>query len=144
MEWTAGESLTVNRDNKSTSVFITGKEDQKLVPIKREEIVTGAETTSTPNPRKDESSVDMDNYVGVFVTRDIEPVQTMEWTAEDSVTISEYNKSASSVFVTGREDQKLFPIKREEIVTGIENTSTAPNPRRDKTSVDRGKCFGDL
>ena len=89
MEWTAGESLTVNRDNKSISVFITGKEDQKLVPIKREETVTGTETISTPNPRKDESSVDMDNYVGGFVTRDIEPVQAMEWTAEDSVTISE-------------------------------------------------------
>ena len=58
MEWTAGESLTVNRDNKSISVFITGKEDQKLVPIKREEIVTGTENISTPNPRRDKTSVD--------------------------------------------------------------------------------------
>ena len=72
MEWTAGESLTVNRDNISIAVYITGKEDQKLVPIKRVEIVTGTENISTPNPRKDESSVDMDNYV--FVTRHIEPV----------------------------------------------------------------------
>ena len=52
----------------------TGKEDQKLVPIKREEIVTGTENISPPNHRRDESSVDMDKYVGVFVTRDIEPV----------------------------------------------------------------------
>ena len=72
MEWTTGESLTVNRDNISISVFITGKEDQKLVPIKRVETVTGTENITTPNPRKDESSVDMDNYV--FVTRHIEPV----------------------------------------------------------------------
>ena len=142
MEWTAGESVAVNRDNKSISVFITGKEDQKLVPIKREEIVTGTETISPPNPRRDETSVDMDNCVGVFVTRDIEPAQTMEWTTEDSVTVSVCNKS-TSVFVTGREDQKLVPIKKEEIATGTENIST-PNPRRDKTSVDRSKCFGDL
>ena len=139
MEWIAEDSVTISEYNKSaSSVFVTGREDQKLVPIKREEIdlVTGTETISTaPNPRKDESSVDRDNYVGVFVTGDIEPVQTMEWTAEDSVTSSEYNKSASSVFVTGREDQKLVPIKREEIVTGTENIST-PNPRRDKTGVN--------
>lgn len=60
MEWTAGESVTLNGDNKSTSVFVTGKEDQKLVPIKREEIVTGTENISPPNPRRDESSVDME------------------------------------------------------------------------------------
>ena len=47
--------------NKSaSSVFVTGKEDIKRVAIK---IVTGTETTSTPNPRRDESSVDGDNYV---------------------------------------------------------------------------------
>ena len=140
MEWTAQKSLTVC-NNSTSSVFVTGKEKKKTVSIK---IVTGTETTWTPNPRRDESSVDTDNYVAVFVTRDIEPVQTMEWTAEETVyiAVSEHNKS-SSVFVTGREDQKLVPIKREEIVTGTENIST-PNPRRDKTSVDRGKCFGDL
>ena len=60
LEWTAEESVAVSEDSKSTSVFVTGK-DQKLVPIKREEIVTGAETISTaPNPRRDESSVDRD------------------------------------------------------------------------------------
>ena len=68
LEWTAEESVAVSEDSKSTSVFVTGKEDQKLVPIKREEIVTGTETTSTPNPRRDESSVDMGKQVGVFVT----------------------------------------------------------------------------
>ena len=57
LEWTAKESVAVSEDSKSTSVFVTGK-DQKLVPIKREEIVTGTETTSPPNPRRDESGVD--------------------------------------------------------------------------------------
>ena len=59
LEWTAEESVAVSEDSKSTSVFVTRK-DQKLVPIKREEIVTGTETISTPNPRRDESSVDRD------------------------------------------------------------------------------------
>ena len=121
MECTAEDSTTVSEYNKSA--FVTGKEDIKRVAIK---IVTGTETTSTPNPRRDESSVDMDNYVGVL---DIEPVQTMECTAEDSTTVSEYNKSA---FVTGKEDIKRVAIK---IVTGTETTST-PNPRRDESSVD--------
>ena len=72
MEWTAQESVTVCNDSTS-SVFVTGKEGKKTVPIK---IVTGTETTWTPNPRRDESSVDRDNYVGVLVTRDIEPAST--------------------------------------------------------------------
>ena len=62
-------------------------------------------------------------------------VESLEWTAEESVAVSEDSKS-TSVFVTG----KLVPIKREEIVLTItETTSTAPNPRRDESSVDRGK-----
>ena len=65
-------------------------------------------------------------------------VESLEWTAEKSVAVSEDSKS-TSVFVTGKEDQKLVPIKREETVTGTETTSTAPNPRRDESSVDRGK-----
>ena len=128
MEWSAQQSVTITTLNSSTSsVFVTGKEDIKRVSIK---IVTGTETTSTPNLGRDESSVDTDNYVGVL---DIEPVQTMECTAEETVTISEYNKSASSVFVTGKEDIKRVAIK---IVTGTETIST-PNPRRDESSVDR-------
>ena len=78
---------------------------------------------------------------GIFCCRDIEPVQAMEWTAEDSVTISEYNKSVSSLFVTGREDQKLIPIKREEILTATE-LQTPEEIRQVQTC--RGKCFGDL
>ena len=131
MEWATEDSVTISKYNKSaSSVIVTGKEDQKLVPIKRVEIVTGTETTSPPNPRRDESSVDSDNYVGVL---DIEPVQTTECTAEETVTITEYNKPTSSVFVTGKEDIKRVAIK---IVTGTETTST-PNPRRDESSVDR-------
>ena len=114
------ESLTNTTLNISTSsLFVTGKQDIKRVSIK---IVTGTETTSPPNHGRDESNVDRDNYVGVL---DIEPVQTMECT--------ECNKSASSVFVTGKEDIKRVAIK---IVTGTETTST-PNPRRDESSVDR-------
>ena len=65
-------------------------------------------------------------------------VESLEWTAKESVAISEDSKS-TSVFVTGKENQKLIPIKREEIVTGTETTPTVPNPRRDESSVDRGK-----
>ena len=134
--WTADESVTVSEHNNSTSsVFVTGKEEKKRVAIK---IVTGAETTSTPNPRRDESSVDRDNYVGVFVTRDIEPVLTMEWTAEETVSVSEHNKSASSVFVTGKEEKKRVSIK---IVTGTETTSS-PNHRRDASSVETDNYVG--
>ena len=71
MEWTAQKSLTVC-NNSTSSVLVTGKEKKKIVSIK---IVTGTETTWTPNPRRDESTVDTNNYVAVFVTRDIEPVQ---------------------------------------------------------------------
>ena len=95
-------------------------------------------TASPPNPSTDESSIDMDNYVGVFVTRDIEQVQTMEWTAEDSVTVSEHSKSASSVFITGKKDIKRVSIKT---VTSAKTTST-PNPRRDESSVDRDNYLG--
>ena len=135
MEWTAGESVAVNRDNKSISVFITGKEDQKLVPIKREETVTGTETISTPNPRKDESSVDRDNYVGGFVTRDIEPVQAMEWTAEDSVTISEV--SIIIICYWKRRSETSSHQKRRNI-----KLQTLEEIRQVQTC--RGKCFGDL
>ena len=93
MEWIAGQSITVSeRNNSTSSVFITGKEDEKRVSIKIV-LVTGTETTSTPNPRRDESSVDTDNYV-------------MQWTAEQSVTVSKHSQSKSSVFVTGKEDKK--------------------------------------
>ena len=68
LEWIAEISVAVSEDSKSTSVFVTGKEDHKLVPIKREEIVTGTETTSPPNPRRDESSVDRSKQDVVFVT----------------------------------------------------------------------------
>ena len=61
VEWSAQQSVPNTTLNISTSsVFVTGKEDIKRVSFK---IVTGTETTSTPNLRRDESSVDRDNYV---------------------------------------------------------------------------------
>ena len=56
----------------------------------------------------------------------------MPWTPENSVTVSEDNIYSKSLIVT---DKKMVHFKQEheELVVGIE-TSSSPNPRKDKSS----------